>query len=35
MIDGSIPVSFVPFLIVKLFVVMVGGVDSEVLGHPG
>ena len=31
----GLPVSLVPLLIVVLLVVVVSGVDCEVLGHPG
>jgi hypothetical protein len=30
-----VPVAFVPLLVVELFVVVVGGVDGEVIGDPG
>lgn len=32
---GEVPVALVPLLVVKLFVVVVRGVDGEVLSHPG
>jgi hypothetical protein len=31
----DVPITLVPLLVVVLLVVMVGGVDREVLGHPG
>ena len=30
-----VPISFIPFLVVELFVVVMGRVDGEVFGHPG
>ena len=33
-IDGLLPISFIPLLVVVLLVELVGGVDSKVLLHP-